>query len=190
MRACIGRPFAWQEALLCVVMLLQNFDFTLDDPTYQLEIKQTLTIKPKDFYMRAALRHEHAIAEGSMASSQMTSSKKTKDSQTAADTSEAASMHIFYGSNTGTCESMANSLASAAAAHGYKAKVDILDKALDVKPKGVPVVVITASYEGEPPDNAVHFVNWMENLKGKELSEVKYAVFGCGNREFKSSFLH
>src|SRR6266436_10027762 len=57
-RACIGRPFAWQEALLVVVILLQNFNFTAEDPSYQLTLKQTLTIKPKGFYMRAHLRHQ------------------------------------------------------------------------------------------------------------------------------------
>lgn len=182
MRACIGRPFAWQEAQLAVVMLLQNFDFTLDDPSYQLEIKQTLTIKPKDFFMRATLRREHAIAEGSSRSDPSVTAQKSKVPEAATVSTEAAPMYIYYGSNTGTCESMANSLASAAAGHGYKAIVDILDRAPDVKPKEVPVVVITASYEGEPPDNAVHFFNWMESLKGNILEGVSYAVFGCGNR--------
>nr|7P6L_A Chain A, Bifunctional cytochrome P450/NADPH--P450 reductase [Thermothelomyces thermophilus ATCC 42464]7P6L_B Chain B, Bifunctional cytochrome P450/NADPH--P450 reductase [Thermothelomyces thermophilus ATCC 42464]7P6L_C Chain C, Bifunctional cytochrome P450/NADPH--P450 reductase [Thermothelomyces thermophilus ATCC 42464]7P6L_D Chain D, Bifunctional cytochrome P450/NADPH--P450 reductase [Thermothelomyces thermophilus ATCC 42464] len=56
MRACIGRPFAWQEAVLVMAMLLQNFDFVLHDPYYELHYKQTLTTKPKDFYMRAILR--------------------------------------------------------------------------------------------------------------------------------------
>lgn len=56
MRGCIGRPFAWQEALLVMAMLLQNFDFRLDNPTYSLKVKSTLTIKPDDFFMRASLR--------------------------------------------------------------------------------------------------------------------------------------
>jgi cytochrome P450/NADPH-cytochrome P450 reductase len=45
-RACIGRAFAWQHALLVMVLLLQSFDFSMYDPSYQLRIKQTLTIKP------------------------------------------------------------------------------------------------------------------------------------------------
>ena len=184
MRACIGRPFAWQEAQLCVVMLLQNFDFTMDDPSYQLEIKQTLTIKPKDFFMRASLRRGHVIAQDASRSPSPAPSARQKDSKPPEADSNAAVIDIYYGSNTGTCESMANSLASSAAAHGYKAHVDILDKALDVKPNGMPKVIITASYEGEPPDNATHFVNWLQSSK-KELSGVRYAVFGCGNRKFK-----
>jgi len=37
-------------------MLLQKFNFSVDDPSYQPKNKQTLTVKPKGFYMRAHLR--------------------------------------------------------------------------------------------------------------------------------------
>lgn len=40
MRGCIGRAFAWQEALMIMAMLLQNLNFQLDDPAYQLSMKQ------------------------------------------------------------------------------------------------------------------------------------------------------
>ena len=47
-RACIGRQFALQEAALVLSMLLQRFEF-IDFADYQLETKQTLTIKPANF---------------------------------------------------------------------------------------------------------------------------------------------
>lgn len=50
-------------------------------------------------------------------------------------------------------------------------------------PKDEPVVFITASYEGQPPDNAAHFFEWLSALKENELEGVNYAVFGCGHRE-------
>src|SRR5258707_11978647 len=56
MRACIGRAFAWQEALLVCALILQNFNLQLDDPNYEMKVVQTLTIKPKDFNMHASLR--------------------------------------------------------------------------------------------------------------------------------------
>lgn len=92
-------------------------------------------------------------------------------------------MSIFYGSNTGTCEALAQTLANAASGHGYSAQVAALDSATDSLPRGEPVVVITASYEGEPPDNAAHFMQWLRNLKGSEIEGVQYAVFGCGHRK-------
>ena len=54
-RACIGRQFAMQEAILVLSMLLQRFEF-VDFADYQLETKQTLTIKPNNFHIKVKLR--------------------------------------------------------------------------------------------------------------------------------------
>ncbi|OHW95197.1 cytochrome p450 [Colletotrichum incanum] len=190
-RGCIGRAFAWQEALLVMVMLLQNFNFVLD-PNYTLAFKQTLTIKPKDMRMRAILRDgltptilEHRLAG-------LAEPEKSKDASSAVASSEnGIPLTILYGSNSGTCESLAQRLASSASSHGFKAtKVDCLDSANGNLPTDQPVVIITASYEGLPPDNAGHFVAW---IKGQDkskapLKDVSYAVFGCGHKDWVQTF--
>lgn len=193
MRGCIGRPFAWQEALLVLAILLQNFNFSMEDASYQLQIKQTLTIKPNGFRMRAHLRNgisatslERALATTSLnepPSAQVVSRvQKGK-------TTKGKPIAIYYGSNTGTCEALANRLASDAANHGFRADVvDILDTARDNLPKDKPIVIITASYEGQAADNAAHFVNWIGTLNDKELDNVSYAVFGCGHRDWAKTF--
>lgn len=188
MRGCIGRPFAWQEALLVMAMLLQNFNFMLDDPNYSLHIKQTLTIKPKDFFMRAILRDGLTATELDHRLSgtpQATPSGQEARGPGAAPAKESKvkgkPMAIFYGSNTGTCETLAQRLASDAPAHGFSATVvEPLDAANQKVPTDQPVVIITASYEGQPPDNAALFVSWLQSLKGKEMGDVSYAVYGCG----------
>lgn len=189
MRACIGRPFAWQEALLVVALLLQNFNFRADDPSYQMAISQTLTIKPKGFYMYATLRDkidpihlERKLygAEGTKA----ISAKDKKVEEIATSGAPKKPMSILFGSNTGTCESLAQTLASMASDHGYSATVKALDAATDAVPTDQAVVIITASYEGQPTDNAAHFVEWLQSLKGSELEGSKYAVFGCGHRKY------
>lgn len=53
-----GRPFAMQEAIMALAMILQKFNFELADPDYELEIKQTLTLKPKNFFIHAIPRRE------------------------------------------------------------------------------------------------------------------------------------
>jgi cytochrome P450/NADPH-cytochrome P450 reductase len=186
MRACIGRPFAWQEAMLAVATLLQNFDFRLDDPSYELAIKSTLTIKPKGFYMHACLRGPERPISSTQESFPATRTMPKRDSGIGFDSVQAAeekpSICILYGSNTGTCESLANTLAKTAEAHGFNSRVETLDKGTGNIPNDQPLVIITASYEGEPPDNATHFVSWLKGLNGSELSGVQFAVFGCGNR--------
>lgn len=195
-RACIGRPFAWQEAILCVAMLFQNFNFVMDDPNYKLEITETLTIKPADFKIRATLRHdmtptelEHRLAgKAASADNEQSAKKKAAAKAAAAGSGTGKPLAIYYGSNSGTCEAMAQRLAADAPLHGFDASTDALDAANGNVPKDRPVVVITASYEGQPPSNAGLFVSWMESLKGKEMEGVNYAVFGCGHRDWVQTF--
>ena len=56
LRACIGRAFAWQEVILVMASIIQKFDLEMVDPNYELEILQSLTIKPKNFRIKAKLR--------------------------------------------------------------------------------------------------------------------------------------
>ncbi|KAH7130800.1 NADPH-cytochrome P450 reductase-like protein [Dendryphion nanum] len=193
MRGCIGRPFAWQEALLVLAILLQNFNFSMDDPSYQLQIKQTLTIKPKDFFMRAHLRNHMSATtlERALATTSLSDPKKPGKIATPKkpNATKGKPIAILYGSNTGTCEALANRLATDAANHGFSAEVlDTLDSSKEDLPTDKPVVIVTASYEGQPADNASHFVNWVEGLKDTELKNVSYAVFGCGHRDWAQTF--
>ena len=88
---------------------------------------------------------------------------------------------ILYGSNTGTCEALAQELLTAAASYGFSAIVKTLDDAVSGLPKKDPVAIITATYEGQPPDNAAHFIEWLKSVDASELKLVRYSVFGVGN---------
>lgn len=56
---CIqGRPFAMQEAIMALAMILQKFNFELVDPNYELEVMQTLTVKPKNLFIHAIPRKD------------------------------------------------------------------------------------------------------------------------------------
>ena len=43
-------------------------------------------------------------------------------------------------------------------------------------------------HTGEPADNAGHFVEWLVSLKGQELLNLRYAVFGCGNKDWTQTY--
>ncbi|GAB7348487.1 hypothetical protein MBLNU459_g6894t1 [Dothideomycetes sp. NU459] len=197
-RACIGRPFAWQESLLVIAIVLQKFDLFLDDAQYQLRFKQTLTIKPKDFYMRASLRNgisatqlERSLASGMSESAQENHAKIRGDGFQTAQTpgQQGQPLTILYGSNTGTCQAFAQSLAADAVGHGFSVtKVDTLDSATGSLPTDQPVAIVTASYEGAPCDNAARFFNWLDSLKEGESTKISYAVFGAGHSDWKSTF--
>lgn len=192
MRACIGRPFAWQESLLVMAMLLQNFNFVLE-PSYSLGIKQTLTIKPKDMCMRAVLRHGLSPTTLERQLSGQATSKTDSTDPTAHDSNdkEGVPLTILYGSSSGTCQTLAQRAAGDARDHGFRVvNIDCLDRANGALPTDHPVVIVTTSYEGQPPDNAGHFQAWIESLKKEEepLKGVSYAVFGCGHKDWTQTF--
>nr|RBQ92267.1 hypothetical protein FVER53263_11770 [Fusarium verticillioides] len=191
-RACIGRPFAIQEAILATATILQTFHITKDNPSYQLQIRTALTIKPQGFKIRAKLRNpsflEGAELGHGSGSGNAASSKTPSKAHAAKQEGNSEPISIFFGSNTGTCEALAQSLASSAEENGYAPKVDSLDNAISSLKPNVPVVVITGSYEGQPPDNAAHFVEWLASLSSGELSKVPYAVFGVGNEEWHNTY--
>ncbi|KAJ5215187.1 P450 monooxygenase [Penicillium citrinum] len=191
-RACIGRPFAWQEAILTVATLLQTFSFTKANPSYLLSIKTALTIKPQDFYMKARLHdesfldHAGALVPGTRLSEskdQHTSSSKRQQSEVGL-----RPMQVFFGSNTGTCEAVATALVNSAQRHGFKGEPINMDDGVAIFDKKQPLVVVTASYEGQPPDNAAHFVEWLSRGTKDKIVGTKYAVFGLGNKEWYATY--
>ncbi|KAH9885920.1 cytochrome P450 [Xylariomycetidae sp. FL2044] len=192
MRGCIGRPFAMQEATMMVAMLLQNFNFMKDDPSYQLALKQTLTVKPNGFQMRATLRDglTPTQLEHRLNGEDITKADSKSHSTPSSPVDNAQPITILYGSNSGTCESLAQRLAGDASNHGFRAdKVDSMDVANGALPKNQPVVIITASYEGQPTDNAAHFVSWIESVQDRTAFKgVNYSVFGVGHHDWSSTF--
>ena len=51
------------------------------------------------------------------------------------------------------------------------------------------MLIVTASVEGQPTDDAKHFVEWLENAKDADASAgVKFGVFGCGNRDWVNTY--
>ncbi|PHH78447.1 hypothetical protein CDD80_6854 [Ophiocordyceps camponoti-rufipedis] len=190
-RGCIGRPFAWQEAILAVAMLLQTFHFSKGSASYQLKIKSTLTIKPDNFYMRARLRDPKRLESLTQLGPETKSGAEDRESKNKAGATNKEGLTplwVLYGSNTGTCEALAQSLACSAPDHGFKAEVKDLDSAPSALSAEIPAVIITASYEGQPPDNAGHFVEGLKTASKDESKGVNFAVFGVGNKEWKETY--
>ena len=187
-RACIGRPFAMQEAQLVIAMLLQRFDLVLDDPSYKLEIAETLTIKPHGLNIRAKARGrgDFSLKSAIPAASQRALVKEHPADE--APDGDAAPLLILYGSNTGSSEMFARRIASDAPRQGYAPTVGALDEHADSLAPGTPVLIVTASYEGQAPDNAKKFLSWIESRKANELAGVKFAVFGCGNLQWARTY--
>ncbi|KAI5116970.1 hypothetical protein M0805_002171 [Coniferiporia weirii] len=195
LRGCIGRPFAWQEAQLVLASIFKKFNIFLSDPGYKLQIKQTLTVKPAGLRVRVVPRLHSSAPRTEILGKTVTDSSplpKPPGISAFASDSEAKVLYVFYGSNTGSSEGFAGRIASDAISHGFVAKLATLDSATGHVPTDGLVIIVTASFEGEPADNAAQFVNWIQSLPGGDgelpLAGVAYAVFGCGNREWARTY--
>jgi cytochrome P450/NADPH-cytochrome P450 reductase len=50
------------------------------------------------------------------------------------------------------------------------------------------VAIVCASYNGGPPDNAGSFIKSLREAAPGSLKGVRYTVFGCGNRDWASTY--
>ncbi|NPD70207.1 cytochrome P450 [Lichenicola cladoniae] len=187
-RACIGRGFAMQEAQLVLAMILQRFHIELADPGYRLEITETLTIKPHNLFIRARRRGPAARRPASAMPSAPQRPLTPHIEPAAAGPSTGGRLLVLYGSNTGSCEAFARRIASDAAGQGYAAKVAGLDTYTGQLPTDGAVILLSATYEGQPPDNAAAFLSWLEAEEPGALSGVRFAVFGCGNPQWSRTY--
>jgi cytochrome P450/NADPH-cytochrome P450 reductase len=186
-RACIGRPFALQEAALVIAMIIQRFDLSLADPAYELQIKETLTMKPDGLFIHAKRRDTVIVKTTQPPVSSTLPSAKPAASK-GPETANGVPIYVLFGSNAGSAESFAQRIATDAKTQGYAPSIGPLDSVTEQLPTDGAMIIVTSSYEGQPPDNARKFMAWMDSLPTSALSGVKYAVFGCGNKDWARTY--
>ncbi|MGV2981473.1 cytochrome P450 [Camelimonas sp. ID_303_24] len=98
-----------------------------------------------------------------------------------------APLLVLYGSNFGAAEDIAQRIGADADAHGFATTVAALDDYAGKLRAGDTAIIVTATYNGAPPDNAARFVEWLGS-GAEPLEGVRYAVFGCGNHEWAATF--
>jgi cytochrome P450/NADPH-cytochrome P450 reductase len=188
-RACIGRGFAMHEAALAIGMILQRFKL-IDHNRYQMVLKETLTIKPEGFKIKARPRADKD--RGAYTGPATT----TAAASTAAPAPRARTRRghnmpllVLYGSNLGTAEELAIRVADLAEVNGFATKLAALDDFAGRLPEQGGVLIFCASYNGAPPDNATQFVKWLgSGLPKDAFAKVRYAVFGCGNSDWAATY--
>jgi cytochrome P450 / NADPH-cytochrome P450 reductase len=190
-RACIGRQFALQEAALVLGMILQRFKL-IDHTRYRLTLKETLTVKPDQFRIKVRRRtdRDRAAAGAVATAARAAVSAAPAPAASAARPRHQTPLLVLYGSNLGTAEEIARRIAEAGERNGFAVSVAPLDEYTGRLPAEGAVVITTASYNGTPPDNAGRFCDWLRDggLAPGALAGVRYAVFGCGNRDWVSTF--
>lgn len=106
---------------------------------------------------------------------------------TAAAAATSATLTIVYGSQTGNARHVADALAALAKAKNIAAKVvDLADyKSSQLKNEQYLIIVTSTYGEGEPPENAVSFYNFLFSKKAPKVPQLKFAVLGLGDTSYE-----
>ncbi|MFE7540820.1 bifunctional cytochrome P450/NADPH--P450 reductase [Streptomyces platensis] len=194
-RACIGRQFALHEATMLLALLAHRYRL-IDHGDYRLRIKETLTLKPDGFTLtlaartpadRAAVRAALAVLPGG---AEGTGNDAATDEGLPTRVPQGTGLLLLHGSNYGTCREFAERLADEATGLGFAADVAPLDAYAGALPADRPVVIVAASYNGQPTDDAAAFVQWLNTARDGAAADLPFAVLGVGDRNWAATYQH
>ncbi|MCP3028416.1 assimilatory sulfite reductase (NADPH) flavoprotein subunit [Halobacillus sp. A5] len=94
---------------------------------------------------------------------------------------------ILYGSHTGNCQSLAEEFSQKLEQQQFKVTVSSMD---DFKPKALKKVedllILTSTHgDGDPPDNALSFYDFLYSKRAPELKGVRFSVLSLGDSSYE-----
>ncbi len=104
----------------------------------------------------------------------------------AADTAQR--LTIVYGSQTGNAKRLATGLYEQVQGLGLEARLVRADqyKTKELKDEQLLYVVMSTQGDGEPPDDAIAWVEFLLGKRAPKLPRLKYAVLGLGDSSYPS----
>ncbi|OBT16367.1 sulfite reductase [NADPH] flavoprotein, alpha-component [Vibrio sp. UCD-FRSSP16_10] len=107
--------------------------------------------------------------------------------QVESTTGTASQLTIIFASQTGNAKGVAKQLHAKVQEEGYAAKLyDAADyKLKSLKNETHVIVVASTNGEGEVPDNAIEFYDYLNSKKAPKLDKLQYAVIGLGDSSYE-----
>ncbi|WP_353146634.1 assimilatory sulfite reductase (NADPH) flavoprotein subunit [Pollutimonas bauzanensis] len=100
--------------------------------------------------------------------------------------STAKQLTIVYGSQTGNAKRIAETLAERITTLGLNARLVRADRytTRELKDEHLLYIVMSTQGEGDPPDDSLAFVEFLNSRRAPKLPQLKYAVLGLGDSSY------
>jgi len=194
-RACIGMQLSLIEQKMCLAEMVRKFHLRIHEST-RLVTTEPIFLNPQGIYVQVTPRSSLAPPTLRPALRMGHSNTEVGFKVEAAAELSGKKLQVLFGSNMGTCEDLADRILRRCEDMGLTCSKAPLDAACASDPVELPkgddglVLVITSTYNGQPPENARAFDAWLATPEAAEkFKGVRFAVFGCGNRQWAGTYM-
>jgi sulfite reductase (NADPH) flavoprotein alpha-component len=93
---------------------------------------------------------------------------------------------IIYGSQTGNAKRVAEALSERVGTEGLEVRLVRADRynTKELKEEHLLYIVMSTQGDGDPPDDSVSFVEFLNSRRAPKLPQLKYAVLGLGDSSY------
>lgn len=103
------------------------------------------------------------------------------------DEAKTKEVTILYGSQTGNCQRLAEQFAVQLKEQSYQVQVAPMNefKTNQLKKINHLLIVVSTHGEGDPPDNAISFYEFLHSKRAPKLEHLSYSVLGLGDTSYE-----
>lgn len=164
---------------------VSNSPFDQEQAAQLNQIFQTLTAEQQIWLTGYLTAQQGSVTQTTEAPQQVAEYVLNNESES--QTNNDRHITVVYGSETGNAQSLAEIFADRLVEHNYTVKLTAMDEIKQKEFKKVEdLFVITATHgEGDPPDNALTFHEFIHSRKAPKLENVRFSVLALGDESYE-----